>query len=65
VLSLNASALYLGIAGGSLLGGLVLQHGSASDLGWVGAILPVISVLGILINGAARRRTEGLPVRLG
>jgi predicted MFS family arabinose efflux permease len=34
VLSLNASALYLGIAGGSLLGGLVLQHGSASDLGW-------------------------------
>ena len=35
VLSLNASALYLGIAGGSLIGGLVLQYGSAPiSAGW-------------------------------
>ena len=65
VLSLNASALYLGIAGGSLIGGLVLQHGSASDLGWIGAILPLFAVLGILLNGVARRRAEAISVRLG
>ena len=64
VLSLNASALYLGIAGGSLLGGLVLQYGSASDLGWIGAILPFFAVLGIVLNGAARRRAEAMPARL-
>lgn len=64
VLSLNASALYLGIASGSLLGGLVLQYGSADDLGWIGAILPLVSVSGILLSGAARRRAQLVP-RLG
>ena len=65
VLSLNASALYLGIAGGSLLGGLVLQYGSVDDLGWVGALLPLLAVSGVLLNGAARRRTQPFPARLG
>ena len=65
VLSLNASALYLGIAGGSLLGGLVLQYGSVDDLGWVGALLPLLAVSGVLLNGAARRRTQPSPARLG
>ncbi|HEY0032765.1 MAG TPA: MFS transporter, partial [Devosia sp.] len=41
VLSLNASALYLGIAGGSLIGGLVLQNADVNDLGWVGALFPL------------------------
>ena len=65
VLSLNASALYLGIAGGSLLGGLVLQYGSVDDLGWVGALLPLLAVSGVLLNGAARRRAQPSPARLG
>jgi predicted MFS family arabinose efflux permease len=48
VLSLNASALYFGMAGGSLLGGLTLSWGTASDLGWVGALTAVIA-LGLLL----------------
>lgn len=47
-LSLNASALYFGMAAGSLLGGLTLLWGAASDLGWVGALTAVIA-LGLLL----------------
>jgi DHA1 family inner membrane transport protein len=45
VLSLNASALYLGIAAGSLIGGLVLQFGTVNDLGWVGALFPGLALM--------------------
>lgn len=55
VLSLNASALYLGIAGGSLIGGLVLQYGTASDLGWIGAMLPALSLVGIGLSALLRQ----------
>ena len=47
-LSLNASALYFGMAVGSLLGGLTLSWLTASDLGWVGALSAVIA-LGLLL----------------
>lgn len=63
VLSLNASALYLGIASGSLIGGLVLQFGTASDLGWVGALLPALAVLGIGLSAIGRPRP--VSARLG
>lgn len=36
VLSLNASAIYLGSSGGAFLGGLVLKYGSAAMLGYFG-----------------------------
>jgi predicted MFS family arabinose efflux permease len=36
VLSLNASAMYLGFALGSLIGGIVISYLSPGDLGWVG-----------------------------
>jgi predicted MFS family arabinose efflux permease len=64
VLSLNASALYLGIASGSLIGGLVLQYGTASDLGWVGAVFPALSLLGIAVS-ALMRQTRASEARLG
>lgn len=54
VLSLNASALYLGIAAGSLIGGLVLQYGTPSDLGWVGALLPALSLFGMGLTATRR-----------
>lgn len=54
VLSLNASALYLGIAGGSLIGGLVLQYGTPGELGWVGALLPALSLAGIGLSAVLR-----------
>lgn len=44
VLSLNASALYFGVALGSVVGGQVLQHGTPADLGWVGAIFPLLGL---------------------
>ncbi|HVY51352.1 MAG TPA: MFS transporter [Devosia sp.] len=62
VLSLNGSSLYLGTAGGALLGAQVLEHASVYDLGWVSAISPVIA-LAILGLGRAPR-AEPLP-RLG
>ena len=37
-LSLNASALYLGVALGSVVGGEVISHAPPVDLGWVGAL---------------------------
>ena len=54
VLSLNASALYLGIASGSLIAGLVLQYGTASDLGWVGAVFPAVSLAGVGLSAMLR-----------
>jgi MFS transporter, DHA1 family, inner membrane transport protein len=56
VLSLNASALYLGIAGGSLFGGLVLQFGSVRDLGWVGALFPAAALVILLLRASGRER---------
>jgi DHA1 family inner membrane transport protein len=53
-LSLNASALYFGIAFGTLIGGRVLEFATASDLGLVAAAFPVIS-LAVL---AATRRVK-------
>lgn len=64
VLSLNASALYLGIAGGSLIGGLVLQYGTPDDLGWVGALLPALSLAGIGLSAMLREPDPNL-ARLG
>lgn len=64
VLSLNASALYLGIAGGSLIGGLVLQYGTPDDLGWIGALLPALSLVGIGLSAMLRQPDPKL-ARLG
>lgn len=65
VLSLNASALYLGIASGSLLAGLVLQFGSVNDLGWVGAVLPLLSLAGIGLAAIRRHETRPSMARMG
>jgi predicted MFS family arabinose efflux permease len=52
VLSLNGSALYLGVALGSVVGAEVLRAGSPADLGWVAALFPLIG-LAILLAAAA------------
>jgi predicted MFS family arabinose efflux permease len=58
-LSLNASALYGGIAVGGLLGGAVISHGSAVDLGIAAAVLEAAG-LGVLVlaNRFATRTRE-------
>jgi predicted MFS family arabinose efflux permease len=55
VLSLNGSALYLGVALGSVVGGEVLRAGSPADLGWVAAIFPLVG-LAIVLGARAVRR---------
>src|SRR3954454_2049013 len=47
-LSLNASALYFGMAVGSSLGGVTLSFRTAGDLGWGGGICATIA-LGLLL----------------
>jgi predicted MFS family arabinose efflux permease len=43
-LSLNVSAIYVGVALGSVVGGFVLTTGSAKDLGWVAAVLCLLAL---------------------
>ncbi len=50
-LSLNASALYLGIALGSVVGGAVLNVGTPADLGWTGAIPTLLALIIMLATG--------------
>jgi DHA1 family inner membrane transport protein len=52
-LSLNVSALYFGIALGTLVGGRVLEYAEASDLGFAAAIFP-IAALAVLAIGERR-----------
>jgi predicted MFS family arabinose efflux permease len=44
VLALNASALYLGVAFGAVVGGLTLRFGSPLDLGVAAALFPLAAV---------------------
>jgi predicted MFS family arabinose efflux permease len=50
-LSLNASALYLGTAFGSVLGGAVINVGTPADLGWIGAIPVLLALVIVLATG--------------
>ncbi|MGE5288987.1 MAG: MFS transporter [Micromonosporaceae bacterium] len=56
VLSLNTSAVYLGIAAGAALGGRVLSHLGVPQLGLTGAALQLLALL--LVAGV---RMPGLP----
>jgi predicted MFS family arabinose efflux permease len=54
-LSLNASALYIGIAAGAALGQQVLRHGASWQLGFVGAACE-LGALGLLLIATQRRK---------
>ncbi|AZO53408.1 MULTISPECIES: MFS transporter [unclassified Mesorhizobium] len=60
VLSLNASALYLGVALGAVVGGAVLRYGAPADLGLIAAAFPVIG-LGIVLAGRVFARPVAMP----
>jgi predicted MFS family arabinose efflux permease len=54
VLSLNGSALYLGVAFGAAVGGLTLRYGVPADLGVVAALFPLAAVLVVALDRAPR-----------
>jgi predicted MFS family arabinose efflux permease len=60
-LSLNASAIYLGIAAGSLFGGVAIAWFGVSAVGWVGAACQLAGVL-LLARG---RQRGGALARVG
>jgi DHA1 family putative efflux transporter-like MFS transporter len=50
ILALNNSMLYLGIAGGAALGGLVLHFVAVTRLGWVGAACALLAWLMLVLS---------------
>lgn len=48
VISLNSSAIYLGSAGGSALGGLMLGFTPLTTLGWIGSGWELIALVVLL-----------------
>ena len=60
VLSLNASALYLGVALGAVVGGVVLRYGGTVDLGIAAALFPLAG-LGVLALSQRAARPAAMP----
>ena len=60
VLSLNGSALYLGVALGAVVGGAVLRFGAPADLGLVAAVFPILG-LGVMLAGHRSARAVAMP----
>ncbi len=58
-LSLNASAIYVGVALGSTLGGLAAAGGSVRDVGWVGAALALTGLAWLALSRPRTRRAQG------
>jgi predicted MFS family arabinose efflux permease len=54
-LSLNASAVYLGIAAGSALGGVVIEWVGVGAVGWAGAASQLAG-LGLMLRAAHKSR---------
>jgi predicted MFS family arabinose efflux permease len=53
-ISLNASAIYLGISFGAILGSVVVSHHLIARIGWVGAACDVVALGFMLIRGRRR-----------
>jgi predicted MFS family arabinose efflux permease len=55
ILALNNSMLYLGIAGGAALGGIVLHTQSVMWLGPLGAVCSLLALLALLLSIRTKR----------
>src|SRR5699024_324277 len=58
--SLNNSALHLGIAFGSLIGGLVIEHASVEQNATVGGLFVILSIGAALISMYGQQKEKGL-----
>ena len=62
ILSLNASAIYLGQGAGAGIGALVLLYGSLASLGWVAAACTMLGLVVLLCGPRSGVRShEGEP----
>ncbi|GCF11292.1 MFS transporter [Dictyobacter arantiisoli] len=65
VLALNNSTMYLGIAGGAALGGVIIQCAPINALGWLGAGCVILALLTLLLSNlmgsASGQRTVSAP----
>jgi DHA1 family inner membrane transport protein len=57
-LSLNYSALYLGVAFGSMIGGQVIAHIGLEYLGWIGGLFPLMGLVVIRLANTGVRKEE-------
>jgi DHA1 family inner membrane transport protein len=55
-LSLNYSALYLGVALGSMIGGLVIANIGLEYLGWIGGIFPLMGLVVMRLAGSPNKQ---------
>ncbi|GHO72724.1 hypothetical protein KSD_04950 [Ktedonobacter sp. SOSP1-85] len=62
ILALNNSTLYLGIAGGSALGGVIVQVALLNTLGWAGAACALLSLLVLFLSMQVSERAPRLPL---
>ena len=60
-LSLNASALYFGIAAGAALGQQVMRHAGTWPLGFVGAACEVAALAVLAFTFYRKRAAKGVP----
>ncbi|MEZ5659811.1 MAG: MFS transporter [Burkholderiaceae bacterium] len=60
-LALNAAAIYLGVAGGAAIGGLVLAHTGLDALGWAAAATMVLAVVHLHLSERMALRAARLP----
>jgi predicted MFS family arabinose efflux permease len=63
ILALNNSTLYLGVAGGAALGGVVLQFASVNSLSWLSAaiVLLALPILWLSLRTHATHATHAHP----
>jgi predicted MFS family arabinose efflux permease len=59
-LSLNASAIYFGIALGTVVGGRVLEFAAPSDLGFFAAAFPLLALVVLLLSERSRKLSAKL-----
>lgn len=57
-LSLNYSALYLGVAFGSMIGGQIIAHIGLAYLGWIGGLFPLMGLAVMRLAHTSARKEE-------
>lgn len=57
-LSLNYSALYLGVAFGSMIGGQIIAHIGLEYLGWIGGTFPLMGLVVMRLASTGSRKEE-------